>query len=69
MRYLTKTLWEKNADNGLEIHEDLDAAASAIQIDRNSGATSIQLFELVELEFEIETVTRLRVEKKETEND
>ena len=65
MKYLTKTLWERNASNGLETHATLDDAADCIGENAAAGAVSIRLFELTELEYETITRTTLITKPKE----
>ena len=37
-RYATKTLWERNANNGLAFHQSADAAETSIGEDLDAGA-------------------------------
>jgi hypothetical protein len=59
--YLTKTMWEKNSNNGLELHENLDDAADSIGSDIASGAISVRLFECTEVEYETYTTTKVQI--------
>jgi hypothetical protein len=45
-------VWEKNAHNGLKLHNTAEAAASSIASDENAGARLVTVYECVEVEIE-----------------
>jgi len=47
--YVTKALYEKNADNGLAVHEDKQALADAVLEIEDSGG-SVRVFRCVPME-------------------
>jgi hypothetical protein len=52
--YVTKATYEKNATNGLEIHESKQALADAVLEIENSGG-SVQVFRCVPVDHEVYT--------------
>tara|TARA_Y100001973_G_C5013462_1_gene239519 strand:- start:55 stop:273 length:219 start_codon:yes stop_codon:yes gene_type:complete len=59
--YLTKTLWERNSNNGLELHDTLEEAGASIGADMASGALYVRLFECTEVEYETFTTTKVQI--------
>lgn len=55
-KYLTHSRFEKNANNGLCLHETADDAADAAQMDRDAGGT-VTIYECREVR--LRTVTRV----------
>ena len=50
--YLTKTVWEKNATNGLDIHKTLKDALVLREDNLNNGALYVKLYECSEIFYE-----------------
>ena len=64
--YLTHERHEKNASNGLRLHDTPEAAADAAGEAIGCGAIEVRLFECTEVEFE--HYTAVRIIPKEPDN-
>lgn len=55
LKYITKTLWERNANNGIDFFDRIEDALESAAADHAAGAVNVDIYECRELEIEYQT--------------
>lgn len=58
-KYLTKTFWDKNPTQSLELHETPEKAVMSIEADLTCGAIAVDLYECTPVRYEKAVYTKV----------